>query len=145
MLSFSWEIGHLLRGNSLCSSRDISQFRRNLPKLHIVLQPGNLSTWNPPTCQPVFYTCRTLLVLNTVGYWRDLSGSGTYQVHAAFNNQKDDLNNSKSKISLRDPSWIIVLSFYLIIIPINLGFISPGSAEYLGVRPKTLCIHLFNG
>ena len=30
-----------------------------------------------------------------IGYWRDLSGSGIYQAHAAFNSQKHDLNISK--------------------------------------------------
>ena len=34
-----------------------------------------------------------------LGYWRDLSGSGIYQAHAALNSQKQDLNISKIKIN----------------------------------------------
>ena len=73
----------------------------------------------------------TIAIKGSLGNWRDLSGSGIYQAHAAFNSRKHDLNISKLKISPCEPSWIIVLSFYLNIIPITLCFISPGSAEYL--------------
>ena len=78
-----------------------------------------------------------------VGYWWDLSGSGIYQARAAFNSQRHDLNISRSKISFCEIFWIIVLSFYVIIIPLTVCFISPGSAEYLRVRPKTSRVHLF--
>ena len=80
------------------------------------------------------------------GWCRVLAGFIRHQDISAirsFQQPETRPKHFKIKISLCELSWIIVLSFSVIIIPITLCFISPGSAEYLRVRPKTLRIHLF--